>query len=453
MLKKVLFFIFLMPMLLCAVRIKIISTADLHGNIPAFAALATTIKAENPDIYCDCGDLFSGNYFSDFDGGKCMVEALNSLNCDAWVVGNHDFELPTDDLRGLFARFSGKVLGNWSSGQFPMVEPYVILKRQGLTIAVVGMGDVKQHEKLLPDADFQQMEDRRFLGKVMKEIREKYHPDIVILACHRGMYSGKGYLGNLICNFPEIRLVLGAHTHKENAGEKVAFAYFVQPASHAKSAMKVEIDFDENSRRVKKIESEVIYPNAEKPYPPIVKLYDSIRVPAHIAGRKKIARYNGVLRQPENRKFNTGFAQLGAAALKEEAGTDYGVFTCGVGRKNRTPDVTMLDVYNFYPYNSEIIIAKLNRNEFYNLISEEISNSEQQKYLYVSGVAGVNVRNGAVDKDSLPEVCNVAIGSYRFCMSPVLAAVRRDPVRWRRGNVSERQAIVNYLIRHYGVKE
>ena len=453
MLKKLLFVLFLTPMLLSAVKVKIVCTADLHGNIPAFAALATTIKAENPDIYCDCGDLYGGNYFSDFDNGRSMVEALNLLNCDAWVIGNHEFENSFADLRDLFSGFHGKVLGNWTSGQLPMVEPYTILNRRGMTIAIVGMGDLKQSERLLPQSDFQQPDDRRFLYNVLKEIREKHHPDMVILACHRGMYSDKGYLGNLLCNFPEIRLVLGAHTHKENAGEKVAFAYFVQPASHARSAIKVEVDFDEESRRIRRIESVVLYPDSAKPYQPVLKLYETLKPVALAAGAKKIAHYTGILRQPEPRKINTAFAQLGAEALKESVNADYGVFVCGTGRKSQSAEITIRDIYNLYPYKSEVIVAKLHRTELYNFLLEEIANSNRQKYYYVSGFAGLNLRGGTVEKESLPEISSVAIGSYRFCMSPALAAVRRDPSRWKRGEVSERQAICDYLMRHYEIKK
>ena len=67
---------------LSAVELKIICTADLHGRADRLAYLGAAIRKEKPDILLDCGDSFSGNFYSDADGGKqaleIMAEAIQS---------------------------------------------------------------------------------------------------------------------------------------------------------------------------------------------------------------------------------------------------------------------------------------------------------------------------------------------------------------------------------------
>lgn len=64
--KIILLWLFL-PLLLAGVELRVVTTSDLHGQLPVFSRLAVAIQNEKPDILIDCGDIFSGNYYSDSD--------------------------------------------------------------------------------------------------------------------------------------------------------------------------------------------------------------------------------------------------------------------------------------------------------------------------------------------------------------------------------------------------
>ena len=90
------------------VCISILHTTDLHGHI-----LPTSDYAGNPDrgglarcatqirrwreensnsILIDIGDVYQGTDVSLRNKGALMIDLLNHLNYDAWVVGNHEFD-------------------------------------------------------------------------------------------------------------------------------------------------------------------------------------------------------------------------------------------------------------------------------------------------------------------------------------------------------------------------
>jgi 2',3'-cyclic-nucleotide 2'-phosphodiesterase (5'-nucleotidase family) len=90
------------------VCISILHTTDLHGHIlptsdydgspdrGGLARCATQIKhwqQENPNsILIDIGDVYQGTDVSLRNKGALMVDLLNHLQYDAWVVGNHEFD-------------------------------------------------------------------------------------------------------------------------------------------------------------------------------------------------------------------------------------------------------------------------------------------------------------------------------------------------------------------------
>jgi 2',3'-cyclic-nucleotide 2'-phosphodiesterase (5'-nucleotidase family) len=75
---------------------RVLHTNDIHAaidNLPKMAAYVKAAKAQGGNVYfVNAGDNFSGNPVSDLNQGKPMVEALNGMQLDLSVVGNHDFD-------------------------------------------------------------------------------------------------------------------------------------------------------------------------------------------------------------------------------------------------------------------------------------------------------------------------------------------------------------------------
>ncbi|MBP5159231.1 MAG: metallophosphoesterase, partial [Lachnospiraceae bacterium] len=140
--------------------ITILETSDIHGMLmnhdyatdtPQDKGLvqAATVIAEqrkiDPDlIYVDDGDLLQGNMISEFRSSKeCSpaIEALNYLKCDAWELGNHEFNYEFDTLEANIKGFKGTVLGGniYKADGTRFVNPYLVKEINGVKVAIIGV--------------------------------------------------------------------------------------------------------------------------------------------------------------------------------------------------------------------------------------------------------------------------------------------------------------------------
>ena len=109
--------------------ITILQTSDLHGRIyphdyatdtvdsdTGLAKIATLVKQEraiDPDaLLIDCGDTVQDNSAELFNNLPIhpMIEGLNFLNYDVWVIGNHEFNFEKAFLDKNVATFKNTVL-------------------------------------------------------------------------------------------------------------------------------------------------------------------------------------------------------------------------------------------------------------------------------------------------------------------------------------------------------
>ena len=147
------------------VKLKIVETSDVHGNFypydfirrqPASGSLARVqafVRQERQRygdnlILLDNGDILQGQpsayYYNYMDtvSPHLTAEMQNYMDYDAGTVGNHDIETG----RAVFDRWAADcrfpVLGanviDRSTGR-PHFKPYVMLEREGVRIAILGM--------------------------------------------------------------------------------------------------------------------------------------------------------------------------------------------------------------------------------------------------------------------------------------------------------------------------
>ena len=262
------------------VRLKIVETSDVHGNFypydfirrqPASGSLARVqafVRQERQRygdnlILLDNGDILQGQpsayYYNYMDtvSPHLTAEMQNYMDYDAGTVGNHDIETG----RAVFDRWAADcrfpVLGanviDLSTGR-PHFKPYVMLEREGVRIAILGMITpaipMWLSENLWPGLSFEDMEAtaRRW----MPVIREQEKPDLIIGLFHAGkkaVLMGGKYKDNasveVACNVPGFDVVLAGHDHAR-ACFQVANAdgdsvWVVNPANNAVTVGDVEV--------------------------------------------------------------------------------------------------------------------------------------------------------------------------------------------------------------------
>jgi len=192
--------------------ISIFETTDLHGvilpwdfieNEPLDASLAGTAgyvkelrNSENAVFLLDNGDNLQGQpavyyyNFIDTTSPHILSEAMNWMNYDACTVGNHDIEAGHSVYDRLVNEFNFPLLAanalDVESGE-PYFKPYVILEKDNIRVAVLGMVTPAiptwLPEELYSGIEFRDMVETAKLW--MPEIL-KQKPDIVVGMFHSG---------------------------------------------------------------------------------------------------------------------------------------------------------------------------------------------------------------------------------------------------------------------------
>ncbi len=233
------------------VTLTIVETTDLHGTFLPFdfveseemdfsLAHAASYFRDLRDkkinlILLDNGDNLQGQptvyYYNFIDtvSPHISAEMLNYLKYDAGTVGNHDIEAGHSVYDRLIKEYKFPLLAanavNINTGE-PYFNPYIILERNGLKIAVLGLVTASIPE-WLPKELFSGMEFRPMLEtaiKWMPEIKAQ-KPDIIVGLFHSGWnkeefeenrnkYLGEDGSAAVAYNVPGFDVIFNGHDHR-----------------------------------------------------------------------------------------------------------------------------------------------------------------------------------------------------------------------------------------------
>lgn len=227
---------------------EIYATNDLHGRFfdslytdttihpYSLSSVSTTIKearmrvGDSAVILLDVGDQLQGDnsvfYYNyiDTNAEHIFCKVANYLKYDAVVVGNHDIEAghPVYDKidKELNAPYlaANAIKVNTGNSYF---EPYAIINRCGVKIAVIGMTNPNIKKWLSPDlwSGITFEEIMPLMEKVVADIRKKERPHLIIAAIHAGLGDEEIYQIENPAKFVAkhvkgLDIVFAAHDHK-----------------------------------------------------------------------------------------------------------------------------------------------------------------------------------------------------------------------------------------------
>ncbi len=218
-------------------RLLILHTNDTHSCIyPLNKQLADTAVAgrggylrrlsmieqerkENPKLLLiDSGDFSQGSPYYTLFKGDVEIGLMNRMGYDAATVGNHEFDFGLENMARLFrmARFP-IVCANYDFTGTPVegtVKPYVIIKRDGLKIGIIGVAPkLKGLVDDRKDVGVKFLDPAPIALKLATMLKTEEHCDLVICISHLGWHIGGMDDEYLIGNSRNIDIVLGGHSH------------------------------------------------------------------------------------------------------------------------------------------------------------------------------------------------------------------------------------------------
>lgn len=231
--------------------ITVLETTDTHGayfdatydggwNKSSFSRVSSYVKGLRSSgldvVLVDNGDNLQGDMASIYYNYVAVGEEhvfsriADFIGYDAIVVGNHDIEPghPVYDRLNRSSRIpylaANAVHSSGADAGKPYFKPYTMVERGGFRIAIIGMTNANIKSWLKAEVwegiDFLRISS--VAQKWVDEVKEKEHPDIVIVSVHSGTRTFDGsmepdvenealFLANTLNG---VDIVLGGHDHR-----------------------------------------------------------------------------------------------------------------------------------------------------------------------------------------------------------------------------------------------
>ncbi|HXA66385.1 MAG TPA: 5'-nucleotidase C-terminal domain-containing protein [Bryobacteraceae bacterium] len=290
-----------------AIRISVLATTDLHGNLLPYdyytarpvdrglakiASLIQDARSENPNnLLIDCGDTIQGTPLESvyqeyietghlplslaFSGQPLerdpMMLAMNDIGYDAMVVGNHEFNFGLKNLAKAraaanFPWISANIIANPGAAAKPFA-PYFIKTVGGVKIAILAITTPS-----IPDWESEEhYHGYRFENGVeaarraVAEVREREHPDVVIVAAHSGLDrdpktlaapsgdSREDMIYQIATEVKGIDAIIFGHTHQQLAELNMGGVLLMQPKNWGMSLGRMDLVLNQDGAGAWKI--------------------------------------------------------------------------------------------------------------------------------------------------------------------------------------------------------
>ncbi len=179
---------------------------DNHGSfvgdsnsagVERLAGLLEKITASNGNyIKIANGDILQGSYISSTLRGLPMIEALNEMKFDCFVIGNHEFDWGIEEIEKYadgdesngeadFPFLGANIYDKRTGKRVEWIDPYIIIEYEGRRIGVIGViGDDLESSILTSKvANYEFVNYTEIVADYASELRGK-GCDVVAVATH-----------------------------------------------------------------------------------------------------------------------------------------------------------------------------------------------------------------------------------------------------------------------------
>ncbi len=212
-------------------KIVILGTNDTHSRIEplpstdknypgmggavARATFIDNVRRSNENVLLfDAGDFVQGTPYFNLFHGRVEAEVMDLMKYNAGTLGNHEFDYGLDTLKMIINKLDYPIVCcNYDFSNTVLkgkVKPYVILKKFGLKIGVIGVGT--DPEGLVQKDKYEGMIFKPIISTVnfySKILKESKKCDIIICLSHIG-YTHDVKLAE---QSKYIDIIIGGHSH------------------------------------------------------------------------------------------------------------------------------------------------------------------------------------------------------------------------------------------------
>ncbi|MCO4771957.1 MAG: bifunctional metallophosphatase/5'-nucleotidase [Deltaproteobacteria bacterium] len=230
------------------VRLTLLHTSDIHSRVLAYdmvpqltdenlglleengpfggaPRMATVLKEQRAKskrvLHLDSGDVFQGAPIFNVFQGEVEMLMHNQLGTDVVVAGNHEFDEGARNYASQLEQFStfrtlaanydfASADDPWNSRLDALIDPTAIIDLDGLTVGVVGMGNLSSITSITDADNSMDVRPLDTMSTVMHYTAMlKPQVDVVIVLTHLSLDDDE----EIARTDPNVDVVLGGHLH------------------------------------------------------------------------------------------------------------------------------------------------------------------------------------------------------------------------------------------------
>lgn len=347
-------------------------------------------------VFVTGGDMLQGQLISNTNKGAVMIESLNEMNLDAFVIGNHEFDWGLDivldyfndtnqDVKANFPLLGANVIEKATNERPKGIDSHVIINRNKLRIGIIGAIGNGQESSI----NYRRVEPYKFtdafdaIYDTVEEIKDDV--DLILV----GVHDSNDDLNSRISRLSKVQTIFNAHEHSSHTDEYYGVP-ILKSGSNARAVGEIVLDYKNNNNGFSVLDYSIsnvinsplfnvvnkeVQAIVNKYYEPIKHLYTDVIITAgESMDRKVLANYIAKVM-----KTVTG----SVAGFQNSGGTRNQIY--------RGQQLTAADIFQVFPFDNEIVYTKvpgyylktlLNDTYFYksyDININEINNNELYK--------------------------------------------------------------------------
>ncbi|TMW72322.1 peptidoglycan-binding protein [Alteribacter natronophilus] len=372
-------------------ELKILHTNDIHAAIDPLGKAAAYINEEREaaerSLYLDAGDIFSGNPVVDLEYGKPLIEILNSMELDAMVIGNHEFDYGQEHFQARveesdFPWISANTIVTDDTIAIEQPEPYMEFDLDGLSVGILGL---TQSPPATAPSGLVGLEFPDPVETAREYAHKADEVDVFIGLTHVG-YSVDQRLAEEVEFFD---LIVGGHSHTVLEEPSVVNGTpIVQTGANSNNVGNVTITLDEDSLDVTGVDG--FLQNTEElteVYQPTQDIIDYWNDKLDELLDQEIGYSNTGLSRDPRYDRDVQLGNFWTDAMRITAGADMAFTNNGGIRASIDPGTVMMrDIYTVEPFANEITVIAMTGEAIY----EEIKYSFERRNSLDLQTSGAN---------------------------------------------------------------
>lgn len=344
-------------------RLRIVTVNDVYvvDHLPRLRTLVRRAAEVDPAdalLVTLPGDFLSPSILSSLDGGRGMVDCLDALGVTHVTFGNHEDDLPTDDLVHRIGELRATWLATNVRELVPALPAYDVIEVGGVRVGLIGvvMNDPGVYRRApfgggpVPDANATALE-------AIARLTTDEGCALVVPLTHQFIAEDRALARAVDAR--RVPVILGGHEHGEIV-ERVHGVWIVKAKADAVTAGVVDIELDDRGVHVAvRIESVAAYP--EDPamraradgHMSRVRELDDVTILALPPGAS--------LSSVGTRSAQTSLGTLLASRVRDALGAEGGLFNGGGIRGNRVYEgrFTYGALKTEVPFDNEMVVVPL----------------------------------------------------------------------------------------------